>query len=152
MRAGTRPEHLDYVIQDYGVLPVHLYAHKSYVDKHGIPSHEDDFSNHRFVGIPDNLSHVSFGQWFNDTIAPETIAVRSSYGEVSVELVQAGFGIGVMNDLRAGLSTDLVPILHDKIAWRIPLLLITHVDLHRTPKVQSMLQSIKDHRLDLIAG
>jgi len=40
---------------------------------------------------------------------------------------------------------DLVQVLPPREEWSSPLWLVTHVDLHRTPKVQAFLQHLKDY-------
>ncbi|MFO0513797.1 MAG: LysR family transcriptional regulator, partial [Rhodobacterales bacterium] len=39
---------------------------------------------------------------------------------------------------------DLVEIMPSRPEWEVPLWLVTHVDLHRTPKVQAFVAHIRE--------
>jgi DNA-binding transcriptional LysR family regulator len=43
---------------------------------------------------------------------------------------------------------EILPPLED---WRVPLWLVTHVDLHRTAKVQAFLKHLKEYTAELIS-
>jgi DNA-binding transcriptional LysR family regulator len=57
--------------------------------------------------------------------------------------IRAGAGIGFLSVYEAQNDPDLVEIMPPRPEWEAPLWLVTHVDLHRTPKVQAFLAHIK---------
>ena len=57
----------------------------------------------------------------------------------------AGAGIGFLGVVLAEDLPDLVQVHPPRPEWVGPLWLVTHVDLHRTSKVQALLSFIKDH-------
>ena len=57
--------------------------------------------------------------------------------------MRAGLGLGFLPIRDAEQDPDLVEILPSQPDWDSPLWIVTHVDLHRTLKVQSFLTVLK---------
>ncbi|TAG12611.1 MAG: LysR family transcriptional regulator, partial [Rhodobacterales bacterium] len=58
--------------------------------------------------------------------------------------VRHGAGIGFISAFRGAEDPDLVEVLPPRPEWEAPLRIVTHVDLHRTRKVQAFLSHLKD--------
>jgi DNA-binding transcriptional LysR family regulator len=58
--------------------------------------------------------------------------------------IRAGLGIGFLSAFKASEDPDLVEIMPPRPEWDAPLWIVTHVDLHRTRKVQAFLTVLKD--------
>ncbi|MGI3185584.1 LysR family transcriptional regulator [Nioella aestuarii] len=146
LRAGAKPDHPDYVVTHFGDIGFNLYAHDSYVARQGIPDARDGFSGHEFV-LPefprDRLP--LFGSWLKDNIRPEMVALSSRDIGIVGEAICAGLGIGLMGDTEAQRRGSLRPVLPANADWKVTGWLVTHIDLHRTEKVQAMLSCIKAH-------
>jgi DNA-binding transcriptional LysR family regulator len=71
------------------------------------------------------------------------VAVAANDPLVVREAVLAGLGLGVLSAFDAEGRDRLRAIFPDNEDWAVPLWLVTHVDLHRTEKVQEMLAHIK---------
>ncbi|MEM9428570.1 MAG: LysR family transcriptional regulator [Pseudomonadota bacterium] len=146
LRSGTKPDHPDYIVSDFGTVAVNLYAHESYVRRFGLPSGVDDFKGHFFV-MPDAEDYrFPFVPWIREHIEPDMIALSSNDVLVNREAVSKGVGIGFMGDHKARLTGDCHPVFPPDQAWRIQVWLVTHVDLHWSEKVQAMLACIKEAR------
>ncbi len=145
LRAGTRPEHPDYVVREFMRVSFNLYAHDSYVRRHGIPEDINELEGHHFVA-PDPLPpRAPFADWVDQHVKDEQIALSSNNFHVSNEAIAAGLGIGVMSELEAASRGNLHRILPQKNIWTVTIWQVTHVDLHRTEKVQALLTCIRDH-------
>ncbi len=145
LRAGARPEHLDYVVTQFGDISFNLYAHDSYLARHGRPDNTQDWTGHNFVLPQFPHERLPFGNWIKDHIRPEMIALSSRDIWVTAEAVRAGVGLGFASDTDAAARADLHAVLPPNPNWKISGWLVTHVDLHRTEKVQAMLKCIKAH-------
>jgi DNA-binding transcriptional LysR family regulator len=143
LRAGPRPDHPDYVVSSFGGVSFNLYAHDSYVARSGLPARPDDMSGHTFV-LPDvPEGRLPFGLWIKEHLRPEMIAMTSRDIWVMGEAISAGIGIGFMGDHEAGQRGNLQAVLPPNPDWAVPSWIVTHLDLHRTEKVQAMLDCIK---------
>lgn len=145
IRAGGPPQEPDNVVQPLVRLQMGLYASASYVQAHGRPESLADFPRHRFVG-PDNLDHrAAFYQWLVRTVPHDRIVYRTGEPEAMEQAVHMGLGIGFLRSWEARQVEGLVEIMPPRPEWESPLWIVTHVDLHRTRKVQSFLATLKDH-------
>ena len=145
IRAGSAPQEPDNVVQPLIRLQMGLYAAQSYLQRFGRPDGVADFPEHRFIG-PESPEHrASFYRWLALHIPPERIIFRTSEPEAIEQAVLAGLGIGFMRRHEARQNPDLVEIMPPIPEWDSPLWIVTHVDLHRTLKVQSFLAILKDH-------
>lgn len=140
IRAGAAPEEPDNVVQPLVRIRHALYAARSYVAAHGVPSGPEDFARHRFVGA--DVPRAPYHRWLRDHVAPERITFRASEVAALEDGVRAGAGIGFLPVMSAGEA--LVEVLPPRPDWEAPLWLVTHVDLHRTLKVRSFLSHLKE--------
>ncbi|WP_232962459.1 LysR family transcriptional regulator [Paracoccus tegillarcae] len=140
IRAGARPSAPDYVVQPFGQTQVRLYASPQYLARHG-PA--DDLAGHLFVLPGEEGSGAPFMRWIEaNLIQPET-ALISNDSSALLQAIRQGLGIGF---LEIDQAEGLIEIT-SREEWISPLWLVTHVDLHRTPKVQAALAALKGEPL-----
>lgn len=144
VRAGAAPEQPDNVVQRFTDLPVAMYASESYIARHGRPQTVEDFAGHSFVGSDDPDTRAPYSKWLRAHVPDEAITFRGNSGSAIQEAVRAGAGIGFMAVWEAARHPDLVQVMPPQDEWSGKLWLVTHVDLHRTNKVQSFLRYLKD--------
>lgn len=144
IRAGAAPAQPDNVVQRFADLPVALYASKAYIKTHGQPASAEDFGGHHFVGADDPDNRAPFSKWMYAKVPAEAVLFRCNSGEATHEAILAGAGIGFMSVWEAERHPELVQVLPSLPEWSSALWLVTHVDLHRTNKVQSFLRYLKD--------
>ena len=143
IRAGAPPDQPDNVAQPLRVQQVAAYASSAYVSAHGRPSDIADFPAHRFVGPDNRGSRAPFYVWLADHVPESNVTFRCSDTRSAEAAVCAGAGIGFLSTGRALDFPDLVEICPPRPEWSAPLWLVTHVDLHRTTKVQALLAFLK---------
>lgn len=144
IRAGAVPDQPDNVVQPLITQEIGMYASRDYVALRGKPESIDDFKNHNFVGHDDENSRAPFNRWLRDRVDPERITFRCTHGFAGEEGVRAGAGIGFLPQWAARNDPNLVEIMEPQPEWAGHLWLVTHVDLHRTFKVQAFLSFIKE--------
>ncbi len=143
IRAGAMPDQPDNVVQPFMKMRVKLVASDAYIAKHGLPTGEADLVNHWFVAQDGVTSRAPFSKWLHTIVGEDRIAFRATDSRSMADAVVAGAGIGFLSEFEmqcyAGLH-DAIPSRED---WSATLWLVTHVDLHRTPKVQAALAHLK---------
>lgn len=144
IRAGAAPDQPDNVVQPLVSQPIGLYASQGYVDRFGIPKNESEYSKHRFVGHDAQNNRSPFFQWMNENIARENVVFRSTDNRAMELAIKAGAGIGFMNAHDAASHGGMVQVAKERDEWSAKLWLVTHVDLHRTTKVQAFLKFVKE--------
>lgn len=145
LRAGRQPDEPDNVVQPFIRQDIALYASRDYVDRYGLPRDAQALQTHRFVAHDDPDARAPFQQWLRRTISYDRVTFRSADSRVMEQAVLAGAGIGFFAVREAAAYADLVQIMPPREEWTSPLWLVTHVDLHRTAKVQAFLSHLKDY-------
>ena len=143
IRAGAMPDQPDNVVQPFMQHSVALYASRAYCAAHGQPKSEADLASHRFVAQDDATSRAPFLQWLHAQVPPQAITFRATETAALHAAILAGAGIGFLPVADAADQADLVQVMAPRDEWRVQLWLVTHVDLHRTPKVQALLGYLK---------
>lgn len=152
IRAGDGEVQPDNVVQKLAQLPAGLYAADRYVEKYGAPKDEADLVNHRFVGHDNPDSRAPFYQWLKTQVTRENVVFRSTSDRAVAAAIREGAGLGFLPVWDVDEGESLTQVLAPKQEWDINVRLITHVDLHRTTKVQTFLSFLKDRAQDWITA
>lgn len=145
IRAGVRkPDEPDNVVQQLCRAEVSLYASQAYIAAHGAPGGLDELAGHRFVGNVDAEARAPYYQWLAANVTPEQIVFRAGDVQIASAAVRAGIGLGFLADGTEEQIPELVKVSGPEPAWGTSLWLVTHMDLHRTAKVQAIAQFLKD--------
>ncbi len=143
IRAGATPQEPDNVAQPLIKVRIGLYASRSYIARHGLPTGEADLPKHRFVSSDNIDSRAPFQRWLKDAVPASAIMFRVTEAAATEAAILNGVAIGFLAVWKASTNPDLVEIIPNKPEWSSPLWIVTHVDLHRTLKVQSFLAHLK---------
>jgi DNA-binding transcriptional LysR family regulator len=143
IRAGAAPQEPDNVVQPLMTMDYGLYAARSYIDRHGLPGSEAALAQHQFIGPESPDNRAPFYRWLRDKVPAEAIAFRITEPAANLEALKAGLGLGFCTSHFASQNPDLVQVFAPRPEWAAPLWIVTHVDLHRTLKVQSFLTHLK---------
>ncbi|MGC1503219.1 MAG: LysR family transcriptional regulator [Sulfitobacter sp.] len=148
IRAGVVPSQADNVVQRLLDLPIGAYASVDYVKEHGIPDGSESYAQHRFIGDDNPNSRAPYYVWMRKHVPDSAITFLCTDANAVTAAVKAGAGIGFLIEKIAAQIPDIVQIHAPKPEWAVPLWLVTHVDLHRTTKVQALLRFIKENVRD----
>lgn len=143
IRAGTVPDQPDNVVQEFHNLRMGFYASPTYAAKHGLPQSAEDFDKHRFVAHDADDSRAPFEQWLRRNVPAANLTFRSTDTRTMRAAILAGAGIGFLPAFEADLNPELIEVYPHQDEWSGPLWIVTHVDLHRTTKVQTFLSFLK---------
>ncbi|MFT7107953.1 MAG: DNA-binding transcriptional LysR family regulator [Yoonia sp.] len=144
IRAGGMPEEPDNVVQPFMQQQMALVASEAYIARHGMPKDENDLKNHFFVGPDDAQSRAPFARWLRVIVPDDAFIFRTTDNRNMQAAILAGAGIGFVTSQEAARNTALTEVIPSRDEWSAPLWIVTHVDLHRTTKVQTFLRFLKD--------
>lgn len=150
IRAGAVPDQPDNVVQPFVQQRVGLFATRDYVAQFGLPQGLQDFGKHRFVGHDNVDARPPFLKWLAENAPREAMIFRSNNVAAMEQAVLAGAGIGFLPEGGAKLHEHLVQVMEPLEEWSTSTWLVTHVDLHRTNKVQSFLRFLKERSKDWV--
>ncbi len=140
-RAGAKPDTPDYVVRQFKLIRFGLYASKAYIEERGRPN-PDKLKGHFFVGPASDRSRLPYVQWIKTHLDEADVVLKATDQMVISDAIKAGIGLGFIAEHEAANDPELLEILPATDEQSIPLWLVTHVDLHRTEKVQRFLKSI----------
>lgn len=144
LRAGSRPQEPDNVVQHLMTEEYAVYGQRGYLEQNGRPENEETLAGHRFVGPEDTRHRAPFWRWLLDRVPSEALVFRSNDVTASYDAVTGGAGLGFMPVTVAAGNEALVQVFPPRPEWAVPVWLVTHVDLHRTAKVQALLAAVKE--------
>jgi DNA-binding transcriptional LysR family regulator len=143
IRAGQEPQEPDNIVQHLATISPRLCASRGYADKYGLPKGADEYAAHRFVGGEAERIRPPHQKWMRDNIPAENIIFRASERLAQEAAVRADVGIGFVTNTVPADQLDLEVVLENCDAWHSHLWLVTHVDQHRSAKVQAILKALK---------
>ena len=143
IRAGSRPAEPDNVVQPFGRLRFALCAAETYAAARGVPEGEHDLAGHLFVGSDDPDPRVPSLAWLARSVPAEAIVFRAADPAAREAAVLAGAGLGFLPSWRLARRSGVIEVLPPRAEWDAALWLVTHVDLHRSAKVQAALAHLK---------
>ncbi|MEP2880131.1 MAG: LysR family transcriptional regulator [Roseibium sp.] len=141
-RAGGKPDNPDNVVREVEQIGMGLYAHSSYISEYGKPTGIDDLVNHRFAGSDSGTHRAPFLIWLHKTVPDHQIIFRANTISAMADAVQSGIGIGFLPRHTAEAHDDLIEVLPPQPDWISQMWLVTHMDLHRSTKVQAFIQEL----------
>ncbi len=145
IRAGAMPQEPDNVVQPFMSQRMSLVASDSYIARHGKPAKAEDLPHHYFVIFDNEKSRAPFGIWLRERVPEERMIYRATDNRNMVDAIVAGAGIGFVPSQEVSRHPELTEVISSEDDWSAPLWLVTHVDLHRTTKVQAFLKFLKAH-------
>lgn len=143
IRAGQPPQEPDNVVQPFYRQGYGLYAHQKYLDRYGRPERDKLATELRVVALDNADSRAPFMVWMHDHVSADRIVFRASDLEAMGEAIMSGAGAGFVPTWLADGVPNLVSLLPPIPEWESQNWIVTHVDLHRTPKVQAFLSFLK---------
>ena len=143
IRAGAAPQGPDNVVQPLVRLRVGLYGSQGYVAQYGKIQGPQDYANHRYIGTVEPADRAPAYRWLVENTPDDRIVLRLNEREAITQAVLNGIGLGFVASHEAEALPDLVEVMPTLSAWDSALWIVTHVDLHRSRKVQSFLHHLK---------
>lgn len=148
VRAGSPPQEPDNVVQPFCRLAAALYAAPAYAEAHGLPAGEEDLPRHRFVGHDNPASRAPTEVWMRARIPREQVVFRAVEARALELAVLEGAGLGFLPRWVAEAHPELIEVMAPREEWAAQLWLVTHVDLHRSAKVQGLTRFLKEAASD----
>ncbi len=143
VRAGNAPQEPDNVVQPFFRQRTGLYCSRAYAERYGMPDSPADYPQHWFIGSDEGDTRAPFYNWLWNTVPPERIIMRATDLRSTHLALLQGMGIGFLPLWMAKDHPDLLEVCPPDPEWEAELWLVTHVDLHRTSKVQAFLGHLK---------
>jgi DNA-binding transcriptional LysR family regulator len=132
----NRPTQAALVARRVGESRFGLFAHRRYVERHGLPKTIDDFSNHVLVGFDKANLAVQALREMGSSATRESFSFRSDSAAAQLAAVRAGYGIGGCLIEVARREPDLIRVLAEGFLVKRPVYVVMHESERMTPRLR----------------
>jgi DNA-binding transcriptional LysR family regulator len=119
-----------------------VYGSRSYLDRHGWPCSPEDLNDHHLVGFEGALERIMAARWLAAVAPDAVIACRSNGILGHLMAAQSGVGLAVLPCHIGDSEADLVRVIDPRPEITGGFWILTHPELHRTPKVRAFFDFI----------
>lgn len=119
-----------------GKFRLHLYAHKKYIEKHGLPIKISDLQHHEFISYIGDLVELDTVRWLDEAIIKPHIVFSSSSLVAQMFAATSGTGIVMLPEFMRAERFDLQPILTESVQVSRVVWLSVHSELRYLPKMK----------------
>ncbi|MBC7956927.1 MAG: LysR family transcriptional regulator [Cytophagales bacterium] len=137
----VRPTQAALVARKLVDLPMHVYAHRDYLKRHGKPTMAN-FQSHQWVGFDRSDQMIRGFQAAGYRVTREFFGLRCDHQIVAWQAVRAGVGIGVGMARVARQTPELVRILPDIQVQALPMWITAHRELRGTPRLKLVFEAL----------
>ncbi|MEM6533411.1 MAG: LysR family transcriptional regulator [Myxococcota bacterium] len=145
---GQKPEHPDYVVQKLTEMPVGLFQHVSIAGALEATNEDAPFSELTCPFIRSDVPYHgnAVEDWLETHVPCDQFVLTVTTTRRANEAIIAGLGAGFMPVHVASRFEMLKEATPRRDEWVVPVWMVTHIDLHRTPKVRAFVDAIKAAR------
>jgi DNA-binding transcriptional LysR family regulator len=131
-----RPLQNDVITRKTGDMGMGIYAHRSYLGRHGAPTDLEAFFQHRLIGM--DRSNLILDGLADQGIKAnrDLFAVRTDDQVAYWELIRAGAGIGFAAHILAIQDPDVMRILPEVRIPALPVWLASHQELRTSQRIR----------------
>ncbi len=141
LRTGTKPTTLDNIVLPFSKVEVVLCAHKSYIERFGLPS-KQSMDSHKFMALSDRPKHLGWNEWIYDNVPESQIILTSMSPQILHDALLKGLGIGMSTRHTLEATPDLVELEIGE-EWIIAVWILVHRDMINIPKIRTFVDILK---------
>jgi DNA-binding transcriptional LysR family regulator len=132
----SRPTQAALVARRAGETRFGLYAHRSYVERHGLPKTFADLRDHVLVGFDKGTLAMQAHQEAGSPITREAFSFRSDSVAAQLAALRAGYGIGGCLVHVAQREPALIPVLAEVFLIKRPVYVVMHESERATRRLR----------------
>jgi len=139
---NVRPTQTGLVAKKIGDVVLGFFAHRRYLERHGIPRSLDDLSDHALIGYDQETPVVRSLQASGLNIARAMFSLRTDNDLAHLAAIRAGYGIGICQVPIGRRDRDLVRLLPKQFAFDLEIWLVTHENLRTSPRMRAVFEHL----------
>ena len=144
IRPGRQPTDPDYVVQLLKKTNTTFYASSEYIAKYGPMQQLKDHKQHKFLNLNAPLNHIPAIGWMNKTVDKKNIVFTGSEFNILIDAARSDLGLVPLSEDIANAFPDLIAVMPAPKDWSDHLWMVTHRDIHHSPKVKAFTKILKD--------
>jgi len=137
-----RPTQDALIAKRIGSVEIGLYAHRRYVERHGLPDDIKAMESHTLIGYDRDPVWIRAAARMGIQFERERFDLRCDSELAQLSALRAGFGIGACQVGIARRNPDLIPVLPDQISFSLDVWLAMHRDLRSSRRVALLFEHL----------
>ncbi|WP_290895526.1 LysR family transcriptional regulator [Hoeflea sp.] len=117
-----------------GGIPLGMFAHRRYLDRHGTPQAPEELASHRLIGFDRQFAYIRDMLKKHPELADVRFGFRTDSNVAQLAMIRAGGGIGLCQVGLAARDPDLVRLFADRIEPQLMTWLVMHESLKAAPR------------------
>ena len=147
----ARPAQDALIAKRIGAVKLGLFAHRRYIDRHGVPKEWAELQQHDIIGFDRDPYNLRLARESGITATREIFALRTDSDLASLAAIRAGFGIGVCQIPLGRRDNSLVQVLRGQLKLELEMWLAMHEDLKSSLRVRLMFDHLSTALRDYVA-
>jgi DNA-binding transcriptional LysR family regulator len=138
------------VVRRIGNIPLGMYAHRRYIERHGMPGGLADLAEHRMIGYDRLSAYVRTMSKRFAMLEPARLVFKADSNLAQLAAIRAGLGIGIC---QLGLvidDPDLVRVLPEAFELPLGTWVAMHEDMRSSPRCRVTFDALVDGLLDYL--
>ena len=138
----ARPTQDALLARRLGAVEVGLFAHRSYLERFGVPRTQAELASHRLIGFDQNAHGIRSAGGAAAQLRREHFGFRCDSAAVQLAAVRAGAGIGGHHVQLARREPDLVRVLEGTFKFKREMWLVMHRDAKATRRIRLLFEHL----------
>ncbi|WP_339763105.1 LysR family transcriptional regulator [uncultured Hoeflea sp.] len=132
------------VSRKIGGIPIGVFAHRRYLDRHGWPGSLDELAGHRLIGFDRQLTYIREAIKSYPAMAGMRFDFRSDSNAAQLAMIRAAGGIGMCQVGLAAHDPDLVQLFPEEFDLHLMTFLVMHENLRMVPRCRAVFDALAD--------
>lgn len=138
-----RPIQTQLIARRIGSIELGFYAHKTYLEKHGVPSTLGDLAQHKLIGFDQLTDYIrTVSKKLPFPLEKSRFSFRTDSNVAQLSLIRAGAGIGICQSNLAQRDESLIRLLPDNFTFEMDAWVTMHEDLRKSPVCQAVFDEL----------
>ncbi len=139
-----RPQQNDLIARKVCELPLGIYAHQRYLNRHAPPETLGDLRNHQMIGYDRETGIIDATIALGSAFTVEDFAFRTDNLLAQFEAIRSGVGIGLTHQGLAEKWKGVKRLLPELAIPPLELWLACHRDVRHNPRVRLMMEYLAE--------
>jgi len=134
-----RPTQNDLVARKIIDVPLGLFAHRSYLERHTAPQSVDDLEEHVLLGQDRNPSLLNAYNALGLSLTPNSFQFRTDNNVATINAIRAGIGIGPLHIGLAKRWPEMVQVLPGIPVPSLEIWLACHAEVRHNKRIRMVM-------------
>jgi DNA-binding transcriptional LysR family regulator len=139
------PKQKALIAKRIGDVRLGFFAHRHYLEKFGQPQNVQELLGHSLIGFDRFAPYDRLQKSLPVKVHREMFSFRCDNDLAQLAAIRAGFGVGMCHERIARRDPDLVPLFARQVRVNLPVWVVMHADLKRSPAVRLMFDHLVSH-------